>query len=92
MDNEASELAEKQSAKINKHGGKRGNSGGRRSGAGRKKGSPNKLTAVLKAAIMAAFDEVGGADWRSSLRAASAPEGARDQATRPDQACALVCL
>jgi hypothetical protein len=67
MDNEAPELAEKQSAKINKHGGKRANSGGRRSGAGRKKGSPNKLTADVKAAIMAAFDEVGGADYLKSV-------------------------
>ena len=36
MDNDVPELAEKQSAKINKRGGKRANSGGRRSGAGRK--------------------------------------------------------
>jgi hypothetical protein len=42
--------------------GKRANSGGRRSGAGRKEARPNKLTADVKAAIMAAFDEVGGAD------------------------------
>src|SRR5262245_27916153 len=33
--------------------------GGRRPGAGRKKGVPNKLTADVKAAIMAAFNEVG---------------------------------
>ena len=49
MDNEAPGLAEKQSAKINKHGGKRANSGRRRSGAGGKKGIPNKLTADVKA-------------------------------------------
>jgi hypothetical protein len=57
----------KQSAKINKHGGKRANSGGRRSGAGRKKGSPNKLTADVKAGFMAAFDEVGGADYLKTV-------------------------
>jgi hypothetical protein len=70
MDNEAPQkLAEKQSAKINKgkHGDKRANSGGKRSGAGRKKGSPNKLTADVKAAIMAAFDEVGGADYLKTV-------------------------
>jgi hypothetical protein len=67
MDDEAPELAEKQSAKINKHGGKRANSGGRRSGAGRKKGSPNKLTADVKAAIMAALDAVGGADYLKTV-------------------------
>jgi hypothetical protein len=69
MDNEAPELAEKQSAKINKHGGKRANSGGRRSGAGRKKGSPNRLTADVKAAIMAAFDRVGGAEYLKNVAA-----------------------
>jgi hypothetical protein len=67
MDNEAPELAEKQSAKINKHGGKRANSGGRRSGAGRKKGSPNKLTADVRAAIVAAFDAVGVADYLKTV-------------------------
>jgi hypothetical protein len=67
MDNEAPELAEKQSAKINKHGGKRVNSGGRRSGAGRKKGSPNKLTADVKAAITEAFEEVGGTDYLKTV-------------------------
>jgi hypothetical protein len=67
MDNEAPELAEKTITKINKHGGKRANSGGRRSGAGRKKGSPNKLTADVKAAIMAAFDEVGGVDYLKTV-------------------------
>ena len=48
-------------------GGNRANSGGRRSGADRKKGSPNKLTADVKAAIMAAFDEVGGADYLKTV-------------------------
>ena len=67
MDNEAPELAEKKSAKISKHGGKRANSGGNRSGAGRKKGSPNKLSADVKAAIMAAFDEVGDADYLKTV-------------------------
>jgi len=37
--------------------------GGRRSGAGRKKGVPNKLTADVKAAIMQAFCEAGGAEY-----------------------------
>jgi hypothetical protein len=68
MDNEAPEqLADKQSAKISKRGGKRANSGGRRPSAGRKKGVPNKLTADLKAAILAAFDEVGGAAYLRSV-------------------------
>jgi hypothetical protein len=99
----------------------------------------------VKAAIMAAFDQVGGAEYlknvaqtdprtfctllgkilptqvtgdaetgpvriefswlppqsagrntpsplRSSPRAASAPAGGRDQGTRPDRACTLVCF
>src|SRR5262245_65105909 len=41
----------------------RGKHGGRRSGAGRKKGVPNKLTADVKAAIMEAFCEAGGAEY-----------------------------
>ena len=32
-------------------------------GSGRKKGTPNKLTASVKEAILAAFDEVGGKDY-----------------------------
>jgi hypothetical protein len=60
-------LLKKQSGKIYKHGGKRANSGGRRSGAGRKKGSPNKLTTDVKAAIMAAFDQVGGAEYLKNV-------------------------
>ena len=51
----------------NKNGGKRANSGGRRSGAGRKIGSSNRLTADVKAVIMAAFDEVGGKDYLRSV-------------------------
>jgi len=41
----------------------RGKHGDRRSGAGRKKGVPNKLTADVKAAIMQAFCEAGGAEY-----------------------------
>ena len=37
--------------------------GGKRPGAGRKKGVPNKLTANVKAAIMAAFADAGGKDY-----------------------------
>jgi hypothetical protein len=37
--------------------------GGKRPGAGRKKGVPNKLTANIKAAIMAAFADAGGKDY-----------------------------
>src|SRR5262245_4888481 len=48
----------------------RGKHGGRRSGAGRKKGTPNKLTADVKAAIMEAFCEAGGAEY---LRKISKP-------------------
>ena len=46
-----------------KHGGSRPNTGGRRPGSGRKKGSPNKLTADIKAAILEAFQEAGGAQY-----------------------------
>jgi len=34
---------------------------------GRKKGTPNKLTADVRAAIMQAFDAVGGAKWLETL-------------------------
>jgi hypothetical protein len=37
--------------------------GGKRAGAGRKKGVPNKLTANVKACIMAAFADAGGIDY-----------------------------
>ena len=37
--------------------------GGRRPGSGRKKGVPNKLTADVKAAIIAAFSDVGGPEY-----------------------------
>jgi hypothetical protein len=37
--------------------------GGKRPGAGRKKGVPNKLTANVKAYIMAAFADAGGKDY-----------------------------
>jgi hypothetical protein len=41
-------------------GGKRANSGGVRPGSGRKPGSPNKVTASVKEALVAAFDQMGG--------------------------------
>jgi len=41
--------------------------GGRRPGAGRKKGVPNKLTADVKAAIMQAFCEAGGAEYQRKI-------------------------
>jgi hypothetical protein len=37
--------------------------GGKRTGAGRKKGTPNKLIANVKACIMAAFADAGGKDY-----------------------------
>jgi len=37
--------------------------GGRRNGSSRKKGTPNKITADARAAIMAAFSDVGGSDY-----------------------------
>jgi hypothetical protein len=37
--------------------------GGKRPGAGCKKGSPNKLTANVKACIVAAFADAGGKDY-----------------------------
>ena len=40
-----------------------GLNGGKRPGAGRKKGVPNKLTANVKACIMAAFADAGGIDY-----------------------------
>jgi hypothetical protein len=59
--------AENKSAKINKHGGKCANSGGRNSSAGRKKGSPNKLSADVKEAIMAPFNEGAGVDYLKTV-------------------------
>ena len=38
-----------------------------RAGMGRPPGSPNKTTASLKAAILEAFDEIGGASWLKDL-------------------------
>ena len=37
--------------------------GGRRPGSGRKKGTPNKLTADLRASIMEAYHLAGGAQY-----------------------------
>jgi hypothetical protein len=48
------------------HGG-RGKRGRRRFGAGRKKGVPNKLKADVKAAVMEAFIDVGGAAYLRKL-------------------------
>ena len=45
----------------------RGKNGGKRPGAGRKKGVPNKLTKDVRAAIMAAFDEVGGVTYLKTV-------------------------
>ena len=36
---------------------------GRKTGGGSRKGRPNKVTADLKAAILNAFDEVGGVSY-----------------------------
>ena len=41
--------------------------GGARPGAGRKKGVPNKITSDLKAAILGAFDTVGGPQYLVSV-------------------------
>ena len=41
--------------------------GGQRPGAGRKRGTPNKFTGDVKAAIIAAFDEAGGKDYLVKL-------------------------
>jgi hypothetical protein len=41
--------------------------GGARRGAGRPKGSANKFTSDVKAAILAAFEEVGGAAYLVSV-------------------------
>lgn len=40
-----------------------GKRGGKRQGSGRKKGTPNKLTADLKAAILGALEASGGQDY-----------------------------
>ena len=45
------------------HGGARPNSGGKRLGSGRKPGTPNKLTANIKAAILEAFERLGGVEY-----------------------------
>lgn len=37
--------------------------GGKRQGSGRKPGTPNKITADLKAAIFGALDQLGGQDY-----------------------------
>jgi len=57
-----SALEDKVEAKITKKngwGGARPNTGGKRPGSGRKKGTPNKVTADVKDAILKAFGDVG---------------------------------
>lgn len=44
--------------------------GGRRLGAGRRKGVPNKLTANVRACIMAAFADAGGKDYLVTVHCA----------------------
>ena len=44
----------------------------KRNRGGRPKGSPNKITADIKAAIMAAFGDVGGKDYLRSLATSDA--------------------
>lgn len=46
-----------------KWGGARPNTGGARPGSGRPKGVPNKMTADIKAAILEAFKQAGGAQY-----------------------------
>ena len=58
MDTEASELKNNEPKSVPPR-----KNGGRRPGAGRKKGVPNKLTANVKAAIMAAFADAGGIEY-----------------------------
>lgn len=41
--------------------------GGKRPGAGRKKGTPNRLNATVKAAIEEAFNKAGGADYLARM-------------------------
>ena len=60
--------------------GVKGQSGGRREGSGRKKGVPNKVTALLKDQILQALDELGGVAYlvtlaRDNPNAFSAPLG-----------------
>ena len=38
-----------------------------KAGPGRPKGSPNKITADIKAAILAAFEELGGAKYLQTV-------------------------
>jgi hypothetical protein len=58
MDTEASELKNNEPKSVPPR-----KNGGRRPGAGRKKGVPNKLTANVRACIMAAFADAGGKDY-----------------------------
>lgn len=47
--------------------GVKGQSGGKREGSGRKKGVPNKVTALLKDQILQALDELGGVAYLVKL-------------------------
>ena len=60
-------------------GGARPNTGGPRPGSGRKKGSPNKMTADIKAAILEAFQKAGGANYLLTVAK-----------TNPQVFCALI--
>jgi hypothetical protein len=62
MDTEAEARAPPAAGLKNNWSKSRGR-GGKRPGAGRKKGVPNKLTAEVKAAIIAAFADAGGKDY-----------------------------
>jgi hypothetical protein len=62
MDNDAPELKNNQLKSISP-----GKNGGRRPGAGRKKGAPIKLSADVKACIMAAFNKAGGEEYLLSV-------------------------
>jgi hypothetical protein len=54
-------------AEAGKRLGNHGNLGGKRPGAGRKKGTPNKITSDVKAAIIEAFENAGGAEYLTEL-------------------------
>ena len=63
MEDASPDLKENTPKSTRRTHGRRGKHRGRRFGAGRKKGVPNKLNADVKAAIMEAFIDVGGAEY-----------------------------
>jgi hypothetical protein len=68
LDAENGDLADKVEGKTSKrHGGARPNSGGRRPGSGRKKGTPNKISSDLKAMILQALHNEGGAGYLQTV-------------------------